>query len=193
MAHFPVNRMLVGAVAPVVLYYVCRRLGFAFEGAVAASLWSMGVLGWHYVRERCFDGFSGIAAAYAVSELVGLIVTHDPDWYLLSPIFSDCVMGAVFILSLLLPRSLIQVLAEQSHGEAIGTPQDSVLWFRLSLLWGGAYVGKGMLALAILKFSTVEAYLTAGAVFGWPLVAGLIAFSVWYPRKYFAMKTVNDN
>lgn len=142
MAYTPVNRILLGAVAPVVIYYVGHKQGFPLAGALLASLWGLGVFAWHLFAKREFDGFSGIGAAYVVSELAGLAVTRDPDWFLLSPVVSDGVLGSVFLASMLLPKPLIQVLAEQSAGPD-AFPEElrarecfRQLWLRLSLIWG---------------------------------------------------------
>lgn len=190
MAHTPVNRILAGAVAPVVIYSVGSKMDMAMAGALLASIWSLGVLGWYWTKQREFDGFSGIGAAYGVSELAGLLVTQNPEWFLLSPVISDWVLGGVFLVSMLTPRPLIQVLAEQTAGkEAFEQVCDSEyyrpLWLRMSLIWGGAYVLKGALAWAILSTMPEDVYLVARMVLGWPVIAALMAFSFWYPKRYW--------
>ncbi|BDQ37310.1 hypothetical protein SYK_16700 [Pseudodesulfovibrio nedwellii] len=191
MAYTPLNRILLGAVAPIAIYYVGRKFDMALVGAVAASLWGLGVLGWFWVKTGEADGFSGIGAAYALSELAGVLVMRDPDWYLMSPIVSDWVLGGVFLASMGARKPLIQILAEQMAGidafpEEIRTSKYyRSLWLRLSFFWGGAYVLKGVVAWGIMNSMSVEIYLAARLVLGWPVVAGLIALSYWYPRRYW--------
>lgn len=128
---------------------------------------------------------------YGVSELAGLLVTHDPDWYLFSSIISDGVVGAVFLVSMLMRRSLIQVLAEQTAGldafpEAVRKSRHyRPLWFRLSLVWGGAYLLKGAFKWMMLLVSPVEVYLVVRTVLDWPFTFALMAFSFWYPKRYW--------
>ncbi|QJB55269.1 VC0807 family protein [Pseudodesulfovibrio sp. zrk46] len=194
MAYTPVNRILLGAVAPTLIYYVGRKLDHALAGALLASLWGIGVMAWFLLKEKEFDGASGIGAAYAVSELAGLLVTKNPDWFLLSPIVSDWVVGGVFMVSMLTRRPLIQVLAEQMSGknafpESIRNgPHYRPLWLRLSLVWGGAYVLKGVFKWISLNTMPVEAYLTLRAGLDWPVIIGLMAFSIWYPRRYWTAR-----
>jgi hypothetical protein len=72
MAYTPVNRILLGAVAPVVMYYAGLRLGSPLIGAATVFLWGVGVFAWHLYSAHEIDGFSGIGAAYVMAELVGL-------------------------------------------------------------------------------------------------------------------------
>lgn len=191
MAYTPVNRILLGAVAPTLIYYAGRKLDFAMAGAITACLWSLAIMGWFLLRKQEFDGYSGIGAAYAISELAGLWVTNDPDWYLLSPIVSDWVLGGVFLASMLVKRPLIQVLAEQTAGlEAFPEqirfgPYYRPLWLQLSLAWGGAYMIKGALKWGIMVSMPVETYLTARIALDWPVIFGMTAFSFWYPKRYW--------
>ena len=189
MAYTPVNRILLGAVLPMAVYYIGLWQGFPLAGALLASSWSLGVFGWYLISARAVDGFSGIGAVYVVSELLGLVLTRDPDWFLLSPIVSDGVMGGVFLLSMLFKKPLIQILAEQSAGPD-AFPEDlrardgfRHVWMTLSLIWGGAYVIKGVLKMAALSAMPTEAYLAVRVTMGWPVVLGLVAFSFWYPRR----------
>ena len=189
MAYTPVNRILLGAVAPVVMYYVGLKAGFPLIGAATAALWGVGVFAWHLYSAHEIDGFSGIGAAYVMAELVGLAVTRDPDWFLVSPIVSDGILGCVLLLSILLKKPLIHLLAGQSVGPA-AFPDEvrssagfQRVWTRLSLVWGGAYVIKGALKLAALHSLPTEGYLAVRAGLGWPVVMGLIGFSFWYPRR----------
>jgi hypothetical protein len=188
------QRILLGAVVPVLVYYAGRRGGVPMVGAALAAAWGVGVSVWFFLRDREVDGFSAIGAAYCLAELAGLGVTRDPDWYLLSPIVSNAVMGGVFLASTLLKRPLIQLLAEQSAGK--DAFPDSVrqsgyyrpLWLRLSLLWGGAYFLRAFGLWIVLQGWSTEVYLAARVVLDWPVVAALIALSFWYPRLYWRQR-----
>jgi len=191
MAYAPVNRILLGAVAPIIIYYVGRKLGMALTGAIVSSIWCLGIMAWHWTQQGEFDGFSGIGAAYGVSELAGLLITRNPDWFLLSPVVSDWVLGSVFLLSMLAHRPLIQVLAEQTAGKK-AFPEHirlskyyRLLWLRLSMAWGGVYMIKGGVKWTILTTLPVEAYLSARIFLDWPAIIGMTAFSYWYPKYYW--------
>jgi len=181
----------LGAIAPIFLYYTGRKLNMPMIGAVAASVWGLLVLGWYWVKQNEFDGFSGIGAAYALSELAGLLVTQNPDWYLISPTISDWMMGAVFLGSMLASRPLIQRLSEQMAGldafpeEVRNSEYFRRLWLRLSLLWGGAYLLRGALNYVLLATTPMEVYLASRIMLGWPVTIGLIAVSFWYPKRYW--------
>jgi len=194
MSKSTLQRILIGAVAPMLIYYVGHKMGRDMAGAVIASVWGMVVMGWVYCRSHELDGFAAIGAAYSVAGLAGLLVTKDPDWYLYSPIVSDVVLGGVFLVSMVLRRPLIQVLAEQAAGKYAFPDQVRKsgyyrsLWFRLSLCWGGVYVLRGLVSWFILVSFPVEVFLTAQVVLGWPVVGGMIAFSFWYPKRYWGQR-----
>ena len=188
------QRILLGAVVPVLVYYAGRRVGVPMVGAALAAAWGVGVSVWYFFRDREVDGFSAIGAAYCLAELAGLAVTHNPDWYLLSPIVSNAAMGAVFLASMVFRRPLIQLLAEQSAGK--DAFPDSVresgyyrsLWLRLSVLWGGAYFLRAFGLWIVLKGWSTEVYLAARVALDWPVVAALIALSFWYPKIYWRQR-----
>lgn len=191
MSRSTVQRILLGAVIPLLVYYAGIRLGMAMAGAAAAAVWGMGVATWYFLRDKEVDGFSAIGAAYCLAELAGLAVTRDPDWYLLSPIVSNAAMGCVFLASMFFRRPLIQLLAEQTAGK--DAFPDAVresgyyrsLWLRLSVVWGGAYFLRALCLWIVLKGWPLEVYLAARVVLDWPVVVALIALSFWYPKQYW--------
>lgn len=198
MSYFPIKRILLGAVIPVLIYYAGSKMGMRLEGAITASTWCIGLLAFHLLIRRELDGFSAIGATYAISELAGLLVTHNPDWYLYSTIVSDTVMGSVFLLSMLLTKPLIEVLAEQSAGresfdEVRETPYYRPLWLRLSLAWGGAYLVKAGIEWTVLSTAPEAIYLTVRVLLDWPLTIALITFSFWYPKRYWTKALSSTN
>ena len=187
-------RILIGAVAPTLIYYVGRRCGMGLEGAILASLWGLGVMAWFYWRLREIDGSSAMGAAYCIAGLVGMVIMRSEDGYLEAPIASDFLMGSVFLVSMLFRRPLIQALAEQLSEE--GTFSEELrgsrfyrpLWLRLSLVWGGAYFFRGLCSWIALVATPIEVYLGVRVALDWPLTAALIAFSFWYPGRYWGRK-----
>jgi intracellular septation protein A len=194
MSRSTIQRILLGAVVPVLVYYAGRRVGAPMVGAALAAAWGMGASVWFFARDREVDGFSTIGAAYCLTELAGLLVTRNPDWYLLSPIVSNTAMGCVFLASMLFRRPLIQLLAEQTAGrdafpESVRNSEFyRPLWLRLSLLWGGAYFLRAMCLWIVLQGWSLEVYLAARVVLDWPVVVALIALSFWYPKLYWRQR-----
>jgi len=189
-----VYRILIGAVAPTLIYYVGRRWGMGLEGAILASLWGLGVMAWFYWRLREIDGSSAMGAAYCIAGLVGMLITRSQAGYLDAPIASDFLMGSVFLVSMPFRRPLIQALAEQLSAkdtfsdELRGSRFYRPLWLRLSLVWGGAYFCRGLCSWVVLAAAPIEAYLAVRVALDWPLTAALIAFSFWYPGRYWGRK-----
>lgn len=191
MSSPPYMRMLLGAVAPVVIFALARRAGVLLEGAVFASLWCFGAMMFFLWRDRRWDVFSVTGAAYALAELTAILVTRDPEMFLIGPVVFAAVFGAFFFVSWLVRRPALLYFAEQSVGRETFTDElrqsgsFMVPWNRLTLLWGSAYLAKAALLYGLLMLAPEDVFLGAKALIGWPLTAGLVALSFWYPGHYW--------
>lgn len=187
----PYMRMLFGAVAPVVIFALARRAGVLLEGAVLASAWSLCAVAFFRWRERRWDVFSTTGAVYALAELTAILVTRDPEMFLVGPVVFAVVFGAFFFVSWLVRRPALLYFAEQSVGRDTFPAQlresgyFMVPWNRLTLLWGAAYLAKAGLLYSLLTLAPEDVFLGAKAALGWPMTAGLVALSFWYPRRYW--------
>lgn len=190
-AAVPYRRILFGTVAPVVIFALSRKAGILLEGAMAASFWSLAVMAFILWRDRHWDVFSITGAAYAMAELVAILATRNPEMFLLGPIVFAVVFGLFFFASWLIRRPALLFFAEQSVGretfdeELRNSPCFMVPWNRLTLLWGTAYLGKATALFILFTFAPEDIYLGTKALIGWPMTAGLVALSFWYPKRYW--------
>lgn len=186
----PYGRIVAGSVVPVIIFYQMREMGLILEGAIVASVWCILVMAFCHVRERTWDAFATVGGFYSVAELITVLLTNNPDWYLYSPIAFGGFFGLFFLLSIIVRRPMMRYFAEQTVGvesfpEHIRESRYYVsCWDRVTLVWAAVYLFKIALLYILLTWISLELYLSARALLGWPVMAGLMAFSFWYP-KYF--------
>ena len=188
---FPRRQFVMGALAPIALFYTCKRLGQPLTGALLASIWGLCVVSIDYWRSRRANVFAGLATTLAVIEIAATIITRSPAWYLAAAAMESGVLGGVFLASLLFPRSLLQLLAEETVGpegfsaEVRQSRLYQTAWRLLTGVWGGVYLAKALLLLLAQWWLPLEAFLVVRTLLGWPLWAGLFAFSFWFPGWYW--------
>lgn len=188
---FPRRQFVLGAVVPMLLFYTCKRLGQPLTGALLAGSWGLCVVSTDYWCSRRVNVFAGLAATLAVIELAATAITRSPTWYLAAAAIESGVLGCVFLASLLFPRSLIQLLAEETVGpegfsaEVQQSRPYQIVWRLLTGVWGGVYLAKALLLLFAQWGLPLEAFLVVRTLLGWPLWVGLFAFSFWFPVWYW--------
>ncbi len=187
----PYLRIFLGTVVPVLLYAVGGWYGLMMPGAILASAWSLLVLAFVYWRLRVWDSFSTVGAIYGAAELVTVIFTVNPDWYLYSPIVFGGCFGLFFLFSVAVRRPILRYFAEQAVGveafpeEIRASRHYMAAWDRTTCLWGLAYLLKAGVLGALLAYSSMDNFLIGRVGLGFPVVVGLIFFSYWYPRHYW--------
>lgn len=70
-----------------------------------------------YWHARRLNLFAGLATTVAVIEVIGTVITRNPNVYLAAVAIDNILYGLVLLGSLLLSRPLIQILAEAMSGE----------------------------------------------------------------------------
>ncbi len=198
--HLPWRQLTLGALIPMLIFYVLSRLEQPVLGAVLAGSWGLGVVLVAYWRCRRIDLFAGLAMVMAVTELLVIAITRNPDFYLASEAIQSTVYGLLCLGSLVLSRSLIQRLAEAT-GATARIPDHlrqsqfyRTAWHRLSTIWGGVYLLKASGLLIAQWGLPLEAFLVIRSLSGFPVLAGLLAFSFWFPGWYWRRhRTANDS
>ncbi len=187
--HFPWRQFALGALIPMLIFYLLNRFEQPLLGAIGAGSWGVGVVLVGYWRCRRIDLFAGMVMAMAVIELLVIVMTRRPDFYLASEAMQSAAHGLLFLGSLAFSRSLIQLLAEEMgttaslSDELRQSPSYRTAWHRLSAVWGGMYLMKAGLLLVAQWGLALEAFLLIRALSGFPVLAGLCAFSLWFPGR----------
>lgn len=187
---FP-SQFILGGLIPIVIFYGFHRAGLTLTGAIVAAFWGLGITAITYWLNRQINIFAILAATVNIIEVVGTLITRDPDFFLAGTAIDSFLYAIVFLGSLLLPRSLMQMLVEatpQSQRFSDDFRQQPIYkraWQMVTVVWGVVYLLRGgMLVWGQINLP-LEAFLTLRTFSGFPLFAILMAFSYWFPARYW--------
>jgi hypothetical protein len=72
---FPWRQLILGALAPITIFYTLHRLDQPLTGALLAIGWSIGLLAIKYWRSRNIELFPALAIPIVLIELIGTLIT----------------------------------------------------------------------------------------------------------------------
>jgi len=102
---FPWRQLILGALVPIAIFYTLYRLGQPLTGALIAIGWSISLLVVQYWRSRSIELFPALAIPIVLIELIGTLITRNPDFYLASAAIDNVLWGLLFLGSLLYIKS----------------------------------------------------------------------------------------
>ncbi|MDX1412717.1 MAG: VC0807 family protein [Candidatus Promineifilaceae bacterium] len=192
---FPYAQLVTGGLIPIFIFYIFSTLDQALLGALLAAGWGALALLVTYWRERELNVFALIAIPGMLIELIGTIVTGSAEFYLAAAAITNGLWGIVFLGSLLLPRSMIQLIAE-ALSPNLGSEQFlkeieltqrqyKRTWQYLTAMWGIANLFTAMILFVAQLRLSLEAYLVVRTVTGFPVTIALILVSARFPARHW--------
>jgi len=192
---FPWRQLIFGALAPITIFYALHRLGQPLTGALLAIGWSMGLLVIKYWRSRSIELFPALAIPIVLLELIGTLITRNPDFYLAAAAIDNVLWGLLFLGSLLLTRPLIQIFAELlnpglgsqeflSHFEMPLKLYQSA-WKILTVIWAVVLFLKAIILIISQLKLPLEAFLIVRTASGVPVMVVMLLFTYRFPRWYW--------
>ncbi len=191
--HFPWKAFIIGALLPIIIYYVFDLYGKPLVGALIAASWGVGVvLVTHFVFQKV-NLFAVLAIPLTLIEIIGTIITLSPDFYLATAAIDHLLWGIAFLVSLAFPRPLILVLADAMDSiphssemeEFRKTKEFRMAWVVLTSIWAGAHILSAMVLVVSQLWMPLEFFLIVRTTLSMPLLAVLIAISFWFPEWYW--------
>ena len=191
--NFPWRQFIIGALIPIVLFYIFYRLDKPLTGALLAVGWGAGVLAITHLFLQRINLFAALAIPFTLIELVVTIVTLNPTFYLASSAIEHALWGLIFLGSLLFSRPLILIFAEamgafpksKELGEFGSSELFRLAWVILTIIWGIVYLIAAILLIAFQIWLPLGTFLIIRTAFGTPLLVVLITFSFWFPGWYW--------
>ena len=124
----------------------------------------------------------------AVQSAVGL-AAHSTTVYLAQPVLANAVWGLAFLVSVLLRRPLAGALASAwypfPHWFRQTEPFKRVFGIQ-SLVWGGYFLARSAVRLAVLLNGSLESFLLIVFLTGTPVMLGLVAWSIRHAIRNLA-------
>ena len=192
---FPWRQLILGALVPIAIFYTLYRLGQPLTGALIAIGWSISLLAVQYWRSRSIELFPVLAIPIVLIELIGTLITRNPDFYLASAAIDNVLWGLLFLGSLLLTRPLIQIFAELlnpglgsqeflSHFEMPVQLYRSA-WKILTIIWAVVSLLKAIILILSQLKLPMEVFLIVRIASGFPVLIVMLIFSYRFPRWYW--------
>ncbi len=199
--RFPWRQLVLGALVPITIFYSLHRLGQPLTGALFAVGWSIGLFVIKYWRSRSIELFPALAIPIILIELIGTLITRNPDFYLASAAIDNVLWGLLFFSSLLFTRPLIQIFAELlnpglgsqeflSHFEMPVRLYRSA-WRILTVIWAVVSLTKAIILILSQLKLPLEAFLIVRTASGFPVLVLMLIFTYRFPRWYWARARVN--
>lgn len=199
---FPWRQLLLGALVPITIFYVLHRVGQPLTGALLAIGWSIGLLVTKYWRSRSIELFPALAIPIVSIELIGTLITRNPDFYLAAAAIDNVLWGLLFLSSLLLTRPLIQIFAELLN-PGLGSQEFlnhfemplqlyRSAWKILIVIWAVVSLLKAIILILSQLKLPLEAFLIVRAASGVPVLVVMLVFTYRFPRWYWARARDNS-
>jgi hypothetical protein len=180
-------RFLRDAVGPVLVFYV----GWKTLGLVVGIAGATAVTTASFIWERR-HGRTGLGASIgftiALVQAVTGLLSGSARWYFAPGVIANTLGGVIFLGSVLIGRPLAGVFAAESYPfppEVKASPPFRRVFGRISLVWAAYLLGRGVLRLSMLVYTSVEAFLLVSVLSGIPLSAALMTWSFWYAVRGF--------
>jgi len=151
--------LLIAAVIPGVLFYVCFTVGNVWVAILMALGWSYGALAFRALTGRRTSGLLVLTAALLTGRTVITFATGSTFLYFLQPVISDGVVGTTFLLSLATARPVVARLA----GDFYPMDRDVAmrlrvrrLFWHLTMLWALLCLGKATMTMWLLQSASLD-------------------------------------
>jgi intracellular septation protein A len=200
--RFPWRQLILGVLVPITIFYALHRFGQPLSGALLAIGWSIGLLVVKYWRTRNIELFPALAIPIILIELIGTLITRNPDFYLASAAIENVLWGLLFLGSLLFARPLIQIFAELMN-PGLGSQEFlnhfempvqlyRSAWKILTAIWGGVSLTKAIILILSQLKLPLETFLIVRTASGFPVLALMLIFTYRFPRWYWMRAKVNS-
>lgn len=187
--------LLLSGIVPTALYYIIQANGDPITAALVAGGWTLAVTLGYWLLERRINALALMGFTVTAITLSLTLISQDENIYLAEEAISRVMFGVLFLGSLLLPRSLMQILSEEisppSMFDAIPAALRRSVYYRrmydiVTAVWGmGSLLFAGVLVYAQFNLP-LETFLVLRST-GWRGFNFLILASLfWFPRYYWS-------
>lgn len=175
------------ALGPVLVFYIVWKLAGLVAGILAATLLALVAFWWE--RRRAASGLlPAIGLAIVIVQALAGLASGSVSAYFAPAVIANGLYGMAFLVSVVIGRPLAGVLAQETFPFPPRVKESVTfrrIFTRVSLVWGGYMIGRSILRLLVLVWSSVELFVLVTVVTGIPLTLALMSWSFWYPLRMF--------
>ena len=170
------------AFGPLLAFYVGFKLFNTVVGVVLSTI--VALVAYRYEKKRDRPGnIARLSLAFIVLEAIIGLITRSAEIYLAQPIILSSIFGLVFFVSAFTRRPLAGVFAQEIYPfppEVKASITFLRIFRRLSLVWGVYQLVRSAIRGAVLLSSSIDVFLIINVITGFPLIAALMSWSIWY-------------
>lgn len=170
------------AFGPPLAFYVGWKAGGLIPGIAAST--AVSLLAWRVERKAGRPGFMArLSLGLVVLQAVIGLIANSERVYLAQPVLVNAALGLAFLGSVALRRPLAAAFAEEMYPFPDEVRQSVTfrrIFGRISMLWGTYLCLRSATRLVALQAASIEEFLIVNFATGMPLMAVLMAFSIWY-------------
>ncbi|MBV9413291.1 MAG: DUF3159 domain-containing protein [Acidimicrobiia bacterium] len=179
-------RFIANAGFPVIFFYVGWKLSGLLLGVVLAT--AVGVGAYLYERHKERPGMvARLALGFVLIQGVIGLAFGSAKVYLAQPVVLNLGLGLVFLVTTLRGKPFAGSFADELFPFPPEVKESETFkraFGRVSIVWAVYFLLRSLIRLYMLK-SSVDAFVIVNVVTGFPIVAVLMSWSVWYITRSF--------
>ena len=189
--HRFIHDIILGAVVPFALFRLVQYQYTLEAAAYSVTIYGIILFLFYYFVQKRIEPFAYLTLFVGLIELTVLIFTKSTnDYFWVTPIY-NFLIGIVFLITLYMPKSLIQLFAESASPQLKNYPLNKTEYYRktwqyLTLVIGLINIVQAFIQAVILFFGNINLFIEMKYLFGIPLTIAIIIFCIWFSRKRFA-------
>jgi uncharacterized membrane protein len=152
--------LATAVVAPAALFSATMVVINLVAAVVVACLWITGAMCWRWATRRPVSGLLLLTVVLMAVKTAVMLATGNRFVYFVQPVVVDAVIAAIFLGSLWSARPVVARLAPDFYpvdAALAGRPAVHTLFRRLTVLWGGVMLVKGIVTFWLLEsLSTID-------------------------------------
>jgi hypothetical protein len=175
---------LYGFVPLTAFYFAQRALGLHWAVGIGIGL-SVAIipleLRFTGAMRWCWVGVAGVVGGGVLA-----LVTHNPRLFFARSVAGDAIFGIAMLGSLVIGKPLVAMFASWSVRTDEGykeTDEYKRSFWVVTLVWGIVNLMRAGGRAYVMMKATLGGVMLINLLTGWPVFAGLVLFSVWYPRR----------
>ena len=179
-------RFVANAGFPVLFFYVGWKASGLLLGVILAT--AVGVGAYLYERYKERPGMiARLALAFVLVQGAIGLAFGSAKVYLAQPVILNLLLGLVFLVTTLRGKPFAGQFAEELYPFPPEVKESDTFkraFSHVSIAWAGYFLLRSAIRLYMLKWS-VDAFVIVNVVTGFPIVAALMSWSVWYITRFF--------
>jgi intracellular septation protein A len=179
-------RFVANAGFPVLFFYAGWKLSGLLLGVILAT--TVGVGAYLYERHKERPGMvARLALGFVLVQGTIGLAFGSAKVYLAQPVVLNLLLGLVFLVTTLRGRPFAGLFAEELYPFPPEVKESETFrraFGRVSVVWAVYFLLRSAVRLYMLKGS-VDAFVVVNVVTGFPIIAALMSWSVWFITRFF--------